>query len=134
MDKTKFNDKKEWRKFGISVAVILLVIATLQLIFGNELYPYFYGVSVLFLLLGLILPILIKPIFILFSYLGFVMGWIMTRVILAILFYVVVSPLGMISRLCQKNFLDLRMSRSTKSYWIDRKPDDDGIKNYEHQF
>ena len=74
MDKSKFNDKKEWRKFGIGVAAILAVIATIQLIVGKELFIYFYGVAVFFLFFGLLLPIIIKPVYILFSYLGFVLG------------------------------------------------------------
>ena len=71
MDKSKFNDKNEWRKFGIGLGIILSVIATIQLIIGRELYPYFYGAGIFVLLIGLILPILIKPLFILFSYFAF---------------------------------------------------------------
>lgn len=131
MDKAKFNDKKEWRKFGIGLCIILLVIATIQLIIGRELYPYFFSVGIVVLLIGLVLPILLKPIFILFSYIGFILGWFMTRVILSILFYIVFTFIGLISRTFGKKFLDLKFDRSTDSYWIDKNNEEN---NYQNQF
>jgi hypothetical protein len=134
MDKSKFKNKKEWRKFGIGLSIILSVIATIQLIIGRELYSYFYGAGIGTLLIGLVLPILLKPIFILFSYIGFVLGWFMTRVILSFLFYVVFTLIGGILRLFGKKFLDLKLDRNTGSYWIDKKSERLERKNYENQF
>ena len=71
MDKSKFNDKIEWRKFGIALAVLLFIISAVQYFKQIELYSYFLVASVLFLLSALALPILIKPVFIVFSYIGF---------------------------------------------------------------
>jgi hypothetical protein len=120
MDKTKFDNKKEWRKFGIGLGIILSVIATIQLIIGRELYPYFYGVGLIVFLVGLVLPILLKPVFILFSYIGFVLGWFMTRVILSVLFYLVFTTIGLILRLFGKHFLDIKFDKKADSYrwWL----------------
>ena len=115
MDKSKFNDKNEWRKFGIGLAIILAVIATVQLIIGRDLYLYFYIAGVLSLTIGLAIPILLKPIFILFSYIGFVLGWFMTRVILSILFYLIFTIIGVASKLFNKTFLDIMFSLSAFS-------------------
>lgn len=120
MDKTKFDNKKEWRKFGIGLGIILSVIATIQLIIGRELYPYFYGVGLIVFLVGLVLPILLKPVFILFSYIGFVLGWFMTRVILSVLFYLVFTTIGLILRLFGKHFLNIKFDKKADSYrwWL----------------
>ncbi len=134
LDKSKFNDKKEWRKFGISVGVIFLIIASIQLILGKELYLYFYGTSTLFFLLGLVLPVFLKPVFILFSYLGMVMGWIMTRVILTALFYLVITPIGLFSKLVRKRFLELRLFPKAESYWINRSEKVANGQSYENQY
>ena len=134
MDKSKFNDKKEWRKFGIGVAAILAVIATIQLIIGKDLYIYFYSVAIFFLVFGLILPIIIKPVYILFSYLGFVLGWFMTRVILSILFYIIFTPIGLILRLFGKNFLDLKIDKKAETYWLDKKIETINKIHFERQF
>ena len=86
MDKTKFKNKKEWRKFAFGVGVILLIIGTVQILLGKTHYPYFYGLSVLVVLAGIVTPVLIRPIFIIFSYIGFGIGWFMTRLILSLLY------------------------------------------------
>ena len=75
MDKSKFNNRKEWIKFAIGLSIILALIATIQYFYDHTIYIYLYVSSILILLIGLISPIIIKPIFILFSYLGFVLGW-----------------------------------------------------------
>ena len=134
MDKSKFKDKKEWRKFGIGVAAILAVIATIQLIVGRELFIYFYGFAAFFLFCGLLLPIIIKPVYILFSYLGFVLGWSMTRVILSILFYIIFTPIGLILRLFGKHFLDLKIEKKAGTYWLDKKIETINKVHYERQF
>lgn len=133
LDKSKFNDRKEWRKFGINVGVIFLIVALIQLIFGKEHWLFFLGISAFLFLLGLVLPVVLKPIFILFSYLGMVMGWIMTRVILTVLFYLVITPIGLFSKVVRKRFLELKLLPSAESYWINRSDIVDG-QGYENQY
>ncbi len=136
MDRSKFNDREEWRKFAVGLGIILAVIATLLLIKARPAYPWFYGAAALVVLMGLLLPLLIKPLFILFSYLGFGLGWIMTRVILTALFFLIITPIGFISRLFGKRFLDLRFDRRPETYWIEKAPDSDreGVSGYENQY
>jgi len=130
MDKLKFNNKQEWRKFAIGLSVILGVITLIQWYFDSSIYFYILIAGIVVLFLGTIIPITIKPLFIGFSYLGFVLNWIMTRVILIILFYLIFTPIGIISRLFGKQFLNTKFDKSKKSYWIDRKES----VNYEKQF
>ena len=134
MDKSKFNDKREWRKFGIALAVLLFIISTVQYFKQIELYSYFLVASVLFLLSALALPILIKPVFIVFSYIGFGMGWVMTRIILFILFYLFITPISILARKFGNRFLDLRFDRSKESYWLPVKDNSNNRENFEKQF
>ncbi|NQT26009.1 hypothetical protein HQ585_11680 [candidate division KSB1 bacterium] len=134
MDKSKFNDKREWRKFGVGVTIILSGIATIQLIKSNPLYVYFYAGGGFFLLCGLLIPILLKPVFILFSYLGVVMGWFMTRVILSVLFYAIITPIGLISRLFGQHHLILRPDSNMDTYWMAAEKQKDRSKEFERQF
>jgi hypothetical protein len=134
MDKSKFNDKREWRKFGIALAVLLFIISTVQYFKQIELYSYFLVASVLFLLSALALPILIKPVFIVFSYIGFGMGWVMTRIILFILFYLFITPISILARKFGNRFLDLRFDRSKESYWLPVKDNKNNRENFEKQF
>jgi hypothetical protein len=134
MDKSKFNDKREWRKFGIALGIILGIIATILLFKAKSIYIYFYGGGAFFILAALAVPIIIKPVFILFLYIAHILGFIMTRVILSILFYLVITPIGWISRLFGKQFLDMKFNREKTSYWIETGKMGDEKENYENQF
>ena len=134
MDKSKFNVKKEWRNFGIGLSVILAIIATIQLYFDNKIYLYLYLSALIILFFSFVLPIVIKPIFILFSYIGFGMGWVMTRVILSLLFYLLFTPLGLMLRLFGKQFLDIKFKDGKESHWIDVADENHNPQNYENQY
>ena len=134
MDRSKFQDKREWRKFGIGLGILLSIIATIQLIIGRELFPYFYGAGIIVLLSAAFVPILIKPLFIVFSYIGFAIGYVMTKVLLIIVYIAVITPIGMISRLFHKQFLNMKFKTNGDSYWIDKESEIGAQNVYENQF
>lgn len=134
MDKSKFNDRNEWRKFGIGLAVILAFIATVHVIFAKPLYAYFYTACLLVLCLAFFAPVILKPLFILFSYIGFAIGWVMTRVILTLLFYLVLTPIGLAAKIWGTSFLSLKIEKNTRSYWVDRESTEYDRKDFERQF
>lgn len=136
MDKSKFNSKSEWRKFGIILGIILAIVATILLIKARGVYIYFYGAGFLSILAGLVVPIVVKPVFILFMYISHVMGWLMTRLILGILFYLVITPMGWLGKLFGQRFLDLKFPAKQESYWLetDKLIDREGENSYENQF
>ena len=133
MDKSKFNIKSEWKKFGIALGIILSIIATILLVMKKSSYIYFYGAAPFFIVAALTVPIIVKPVFILFLYIAHVLGWVMTRVILSLLFYLVITPIGLISKLFGKKFLDMKFSREKESYWIETG-EEEGVKSYEIQY
>lgn len=134
MDKSKFNDKKEWRNFALGVMGILCFIATLLLIRKHDNFYYFYIIGGAFGLLGLIAPIVIKPVFILFSYIGFGMGFVMSKVILTIFYFIILSPIAIFSRLFGKKFLQLKVSDDIDSYWVVKNEEDNKTQKFENQF
>ena len=136
MDKSKFNVEREWRKFGIALGIILAAIATALLIQGKSTYLclYFYGGGLLLVLEALVLPIILKPVMILFLYIGHGLGFVMTRLILGILFYLVITPIGLIARLFGKQFLSVGFSRGESGYWIETAGMGDEKESYENQF
>ena len=134
MDKAKFNEPKEWRKFAIGLAIILAILATIQVFTGSHYYIYFYAASVLVLLASLLLPVVIKPLFILFSYVGLALGWIMTRLIVTIVFFLILTPIGLISRLFNKKYLDLGFKENQESYWRVRENPSSDKASFERQF
>ena len=125
------SSKKDLRKFGLTLGVFF---ALLGLLFWWQGRPYFrvvFILSVIFLFFGLALPALLKPIQKIWMTLALLMGWVMTRAILGLLFYLVITPLGFIIRLSDKDLLNLK-SKDQATYWLDHAPRDKS--SYENQF
>ncbi len=136
IDKTKFNSKRDWRIFGFGLAVILSVVASVMLYKESSHYYHFYGAAGLVAFLAAVLPVALKPLYIVFSYMGAGMGWMMTRVILTLLYYLILTPITLLSKIVGKRFLQLDFSRKADSYWIENEPPNDEERklSYENQF
>jgi Saxitoxin biosynthesis operon protein SxtJ len=126
--------KKDLRKFGITVGLALLVIAGILFWREKESFLYFGIVGLVLLLTGLVFPVILKPLNKAWMTLAILMGWVMTRVILTILYYLVLTPLRFLAMLFRKNFLDLTIDKSAKSYWEVRTKTQIKPADYERQF
>lgn len=131
MDTSKFNVKKEWRSFGKGLAIILAVIAVVQYFKGVSFFPCFAAAGVIVMAAALTFPLLLKPLYILFSCVGQLMGWVMTRFILSVLFFVIFTVLGLIMRFFGKRFLNVQFPVRKESLWIDK---DQRESHYNEQF
>jgi hypothetical protein len=128
------SGKRELKQFGITIGVVLGLLAMWCVWRGKEgSYPLLIS-SVLFFSLGFIFPLLLKPVQKLWMSLAVLMGWLMTRVIVTILFYLVVTPIGLLAKVCGKDFLNTKIDKNTNSYWIPKKIAGPDEKNYENQF
>ncbi len=134
MEKSRFNDKKEWRKFGLGFSLILVTIGTIQGLRGHFWGFYFYGAAVLFGLLSLLFPKAIKPWMIFFTYLGRGIGWFTTRLILCLVFYCLITPLAVGLRLFGKKFMLMQPDPSLPTYWIRREKEFKDKTSFENQY
>ncbi len=128
------NGKKELRQFSITVGIVLGLLGGLFLWREKDCYFYFFILSASLISLGIVVPILLKPIYKVWMTLAILMGWFMTRVILIILFYLVVTPIGLLAKLFGKDFLSRKFDKTAESYWITRKSTGFDKKSYENQF
>ena len=116
------SDKKELRKFGITVGVVLILVGFLfQLVWDSyTAYMIIGTIGAVLLFFGIIYPKLLLPIQKIWMTLAVLLGFIMTRVILTLLFYFVVSIVGLIAKLVGKDFIGSKIDRDKKSYWNKR--------------
>jgi hypothetical protein len=128
------NQKKELRKFGLTFGVVLLLWGFLFLWRKKNLYPYFFISSGISIFLAFILPVVLKPFHRFLNALFATVNWIITKSILSILFYAVITPIGIFSKLFGITFLDLKFEKRRDSYWIPKKLTQFNPKNYENQF
>ena len=128
---TKFNTNikiSSNRSFGIVFFVVFLLVALYPLINGEELRIWSLIISIIFLILGLlnskILTLLNKTWF----KFGIFLGKIVSPLIMGIIFFLVVTPIGLIMRLLGKDVLNLKYNKS-KSYWIEKSGPKSKMKN-----
>ena len=85
-------------------------------------------------LFGIIAPTVLFYFYKIWMYIAKVMNWINTRVILAIIFFLILTPTALIMRLFGKQFLELKWDKSVDSYWYIRERSNSGGVDYEKQF
>ncbi len=125
---------RDLRKFGLMVGGVFAVLGLLFLWRHKAHYPYFLWPGVVLVLFGAIFPRGLKWIYIAWMSVAFVLGFVMAHVILAVLFYLVITPIGLLARLVGKDFLSLKLDRAAKSYWIPRGSKTKSAADYERQF
>jgi hypothetical protein len=126
--------RRKLRNFGLTVGIAFGVLGALLFWREKAHYVYFAVISAAFLALGLLVPMALKPVERVWMTAANAMGWVMTRVILTILFFVVFTPIGLVARLFGEDFLSLKMDKSRTSYWIYRQARTRGKEDYEKQF
>jgi hypothetical protein len=126
--------KRNLQKFAFTIGCVLLLI-TLWLTFKDLSLNIrnFLGIfGILLLLAGLIFPKSLTVIFKIWMILALAIGWWISRFLLVLLFFTVITPMGILARLSGKKFMDIDMRKKKDSYWInkDRKRDINYKKMY----
>jgi len=127
--------KKDVRNFGLLLGGALLGGGAFLLWKERGGHVAFFICGAAFALTGLFLPAVLVPLFKVWMLLAASLNWIMTRLILGLLFYLVVTPTGLVARLFGKRFLDTRFDPggTTETYW-NRRTGKPGRERYEQQF
>jgi len=125
---------RDLRKFGLMVGGVFAVLGALFLWRHKAIGPYFLWPGVGVVAFGAVFPRALKWVYIAWMSVAFVLGFIMAHVILTLLFYLVITPIGLLARLAGKDFLSLKLDRAAKSYWIPRASKPKYAADYERQF
>ena len=123
MARKKQTEAQRLRSFGLVMAVALSAFGGFFLWRGREWGLYVIAVGAVFLVAGLLLPRALRPIERVWMGLAMVMGAIMTRVILTLTFFVVMTPMGLLVRLLGKDLLAMKADPSAETYWAPVEPD-----------
>src|SRR5947208_13133347 len=125
---------RDLRKFGLMVGGVFVAIGVLSLLRHKPSYPIFLGLGSTLIVFGAIRPRALKYIYIAWMALAFTLGFVMSNVILTVFFFLVVTPIGLLSRLLGKDFLAQKLDKPGASYWISRADETKTAENYERQF
>ena len=115
--------RKELRQFGLLVGAVFTVIGLWPLVFrGEPLRLWAIGLGGLLIACGGILPQLLAPVHKGWMWVGHIMGWINTRILLSIVFYALVTPIGLVFRLMGKDTMRQAFAESSTTYRVIRSP------------
>lgn len=128
------SSPKELKKFGVTMFAAMLVLAGIFFLRGRDVHIYLAAAAVFFLIFGIAAPELLLPLHKAWMTFAVLMGWVMTRVILFVVFYFVVTPIGFVVRLLDRNFLSMKLESGKSSYWIEKSSLVKNTQSYERQF
>ena len=125
MDDIKAGSNKS---FGIVFFVVFLLISLYPLLNNENIRFWSLIVSIIFLVLGILNSSLLSPLNKLWFKFGILLGKIISPIIMGIIYFLVVTPIGLIMRLLGKDVLNLKYS-DYKSYWIEKTGPKSKMKN-----
>ena len=120
--------KNSNRSFGILFFVVFLIISLWPLLKGNDLRIWSLIISILFLILGLLKSKFLTPLRRIWIKFGELLGKIISPIVLAVVFFIVVTPIGLFMKILRKDLLNIKFTKD-KSYWIKRDKDLGPMKN-----
>ena len=109
------------KSFGLLFFIVFLILGLWPLKNGENLNFYFITVSVIFLLLGLINSRLLSPLNKLWIKFGEILGTIIAPLVMALVYFVILTPVSFIVRISGKDLLGLKFLKEKETYWIKRK-------------
>ena len=109
------------KSFGLLFFVVFLIIGLWPLKNGENLNFYFITASVIFLLLGLINSKLLSPLNKSWIKLGEILGILIAPIVMALVYFVILTPVSLIVRIFGKDLLGLKFIKEKETYWIKRK-------------
>lgn len=125
---------RDWRNFGILMGVIAIIIAAVLTWKLHPHYPYVWMLGFALILLSFIQPALLKPVYFLWMTLAVILGWIMTRLLLSLLYFGVFTPIHLLAWISGKQFIERKWDKSQKTYWHYREKRTFEPKHYVRQF
>tara|TARA_B100000941_G_scaffold285895_1_gene258590 strand:- start:868 stop:1257 length:390 start_codon:yes stop_codon:yes gene_type:complete len=114
--------------FGIFFAIIFFLIAFWPLINGDDVRNWPIPVAIIFLILGVLNSKLLSPINKAWIKLGLFLGSIVSPFVMALIFFLVLTPTGFILRLFKKDILNLKFNKSD-TYWLEKEKNKSTMKN-----
>jgi hypothetical protein len=127
-------NRQEYRKFGLTLGIVFSLIGISLYWKSKGSAPYFLGIGFGFILSGLIFPSILKYIYTIWMGFAVIMGFFMSRLILSVIFFLIFAPVGIITRLLNKDLLKERWDRNAESYWIRREKKPYDPKSAENQY
>ena len=128
MISNKIN-KSSNRSFGIVFFIVFLLIGFYPFLNQQDLRIWALIISLVFLILGVIDSKILTPLNKIWFKFGIFLGKIISPLIMGLIFFLVVTPTGIVMRILGKDLLNLKFKKNMKSYWIEKTGPKSKMKN-----
>ena len=122
------------RAFGLVFVAVFAIVGLWPLTGAGPVRIWALGVAAAFLLAAAARPKLLSPLNRLWARLGLFLHHMANFVVLALIFYLVITPIGFARRSLGKDPLKLRFEPAARSYWIERQPPGPAPDSIKRQF
>lgn len=126
MKQPKQNDLK---KFALIWSLIFLIVSIWPLFYSNEIRLWAVVIMLIFGAIAFLRPSLLNSFYKIWVKVGEFIGSIISKVIMAILFYGMFTPVALILRLLGKDLLGKKLDKNSSSYWVKRETQPGSLKN-----
>ena len=126
MDDIKISSN---RSFGIVFFVVFLFIALYPVTYNEDIRIWSLIISFIFIFLGLLNSKILTPLNKLWFKFGVILGKIVSPTIMGIIFFLVVTPIGLIMKVFRKDLLKLKYNKKDNTYWIEKNGPKSKMKN-----
>ena len=122
------KNKSTNRSFGIVFFIVFLIVGIYPMLNEEDVRLWSLIISVIFLMLGILNSEVLTPLNKIWFRFGIFLGKIFSPLIMALIFFLVVTPIGLIMRFIGKDVLNLKFNNN-KSYWVEKKGPKSKMKN-----
>jgi len=122
------------RKFGFLLAAFLSILGAISFWKEGTLYLYLFPAAGVSLISAILFPKTLKGIYLPWMAVATMIGWVMTRIILTVFYYVAMTSFGLVAKIFGKDLLDEKIEPQKKSYWIAREQKAIAKHELERQF
>ena len=114
------REKSSNRSFGIIFFIVFLLISVWPIMDGQALRVWSLVISLIFLILGILNSKILTPFNLAWIKLGEILGRFIAPVVMAVIYFLIVTPIGLFMRIIGKDLLNIKFSQNS-SYWIKRE-------------
>ncbi len=132
----KVPNAKDLRKFGLMMAVVICLFSLIAVWKQHwiTVYVLWSIAGIVFLLPAIVYPQFLSPIHKYWMKFAMVLGWINSRIILSLVYYLLFTPISLIQKVIKRDALERRFHEDSDSYWDDRSKETYNPKHFERQF
>ncbi len=124
----KDKNRSSNKSFGIVFFLVFLLIGIYPLLSSNDVRFWSLLISLIFLILGLMNSKILTPLNRYWFKFGIILGKIISPIVMGVIFFLVVTPIGLIMRILKKDILNLKFNE-LDTYWIEKKGPKSMMKN-----